>query len=534
LKKPRYEVMPLFDHLLRDYQKEAIAALRQDWRDGLKKLLLELPTGTGKTRTFCLLPREGARTLVIVPLIELITQTVNTIRSLRKCEPDVEQADLSAVPETEFVVASWQTLLRNERYKKFVGKVDLVVVDEAHWGFTAQARDILQQLVDGGARVLGCTATAYRADKVSLLGFYEKISYCLSLRKAIDDGWLCPPRVKVHYVQSINLSKLAKKAASDFQAEELDRILRSEEALHDIAGLIKQNHRPGQPALVFAHSVKQAVLLRDLLLDRHAIEASVVHAYQSDEEYRSELKAFVSGNRELIINVGILTTGWDHPPVSEIFIAKPTKALNKYTQMVGRGTRTLTGVLEGCETVEQRKAAVAASQKPYFVIHDLTDSSRCHQLCTALDVLSEQKKDIKVKVRDKLTEEASLEEIDAAVAEEMAAEAEAARLEREAERRRRAALVVGVEFGSEDRDPFARADRTDAKRRTWRMPFGKFKGQPMDSPVIPTSYLEWVLRESKLTPMWRCAVTAAVERRRSPGAKVFDSATGQWIAAHEG
>jgi hypothetical protein len=45
------------------------------------------------------------------------------------------------------------------------------------------------------------------------------------------------------------------------------------------------------------------------------------------------------------------------------------------------------------------------------------------------------------------------------------------------------------------------------------MPFGKFKGQPMDSPVIPTSYLEWMLRESKLTPMWRDVVAAALARR---------------------
>lgn len=513
MKPQQCEALPLFDHRLRQYQRDAIAALRSDWRSGLKKLLLELPTGTGKTRTFVLLPREGARTLVIVPLIELIGQTVKTIRSLRKCEPDVEQADLSAVPETEFVVASWQTLLRNDRYRKFIGKVDLVVVDEAHWGFTIQARDILQQLVDGGARVLGCTATAYRADRVSLLGFYEKISYCYGLRQAIDDGYLCPPKVQVHYVKSINLTKAAKKASADFNAEELDRILRSEEALHDIAGLIKAHHVPGRQALVFAHSVKQACMLRDLLADRHAIVASLVHSYQTDEEYRDELRSFMSGDREIIINVGILTTGWDHPPVSEIFIAKPTKALNKYTQMVGRGTRTHDANIDEFQTAEERKAAIAASPKPFFVIHDITDSSRCHQLCTAVDVLSTQTKAIKTKVRDKIEEEVSLEEIDAAVEAEIAAEREAARLEREAERRRRAALVVGVEFGTEERDPFAAPDRQDARRRTWRMPFGKFKGQPMDSAVIPDSYLEWALKEAKLTPMWRRAFEDQINKR---------------------
>lgn len=508
--------LPLFDHLLRPYQKEAHTSLRADWRGGLKSLLMELPTGTGKTRTFVLLPRDGARTLVIVPMIELIGQTVKTVRSLRNCEPDVEQADLSAIPETEFVVASWQTLQSNDRYKKFLGKVDLVVVDEAHWNFTIQARDILQQFVDSGARVLGCTATAYRGDRQSLMGFYERLSYCYSLRKAIDEGWLVSPKVKVHYVKSINLSALAKKSNSDFKPEELDRILRGEQVLHDIAALIKDNHVPGRQGLVFAHSVKQAVALRDLLLDRHGLECSVVHSYQSDAEYQEELGQFMSGGRELIINVGILTTGWDHPPVAEIFIAKPTKALNKYTQMVGRGTRTFDCDIDSCSTPEQRKAAIAASRKPNFVIHDITDSSRCHQLCSAIDVLSTQSKKVKAKVKKEMEDtEATVEEIDAAVEAELRAEAEMARLEKEAERKRRQALVVGVTFDSTDRDPFARPDRDQARRREFRFPFGKHKGQPLSSSVISTGYLEWALREAKLSPMWRRAVEGEVERRKA-------------------
>jgi len=516
-KPPSDEPLSLFDHMLRDYQRDAISAARTDWRAGHNNLLWELPTGTGKTRTFCLLPRDGARTIVIVPLIKLIGQTVSAIRTLRKCEPDVEQAGSWAVPESEFVVASWQTLLRNDRYKKFIGKVDLVVVDEAHWGFTVQARGILEELAAGGARILGCTATAYRSDRVSLLGFYEKISYCYGLRQAIDDGYLVPPVVKVHYVKSVDLGGLAKKSGADFQPEELDRILRSEEALHDIAALIKTHHVPGQPALVFAHSVKQAIKLRELLADRHDINASLVHSYQSDEDCQNEMSAFTTGTNEIIINVGILTTGWDFPPLSEIFMAKPVKALNKYTQMMGRPTRPLTGVIDGLHTKEARKAAIAASAKPFFTVHDLTDSSRCHQLLTAIDVLMDgHSKELKAKIKADLGEEVVIEiaDIDQAVVAELKAEAEVARLEKEAERKRRSGLVVGVEFGSTIRDPFARADRDNATRRCWRMPFGKFRGQPLDSHIIPNSYLEWMLREAKLSPNWKNAIQLAVEKRR--------------------
>lgn len=514
-KSGKSQAVPLFDHLLRPYQKDCQTAVREAYKTGKKKLLVEIPTGCGKTRTFTLLPKAGARTLIIVPILTLIGQTVKAIRQLRDCDPDIEQANLWAVPESEFVVASWQTLIRNDRWKRFVGKVDLCVVDEAHWGFTPQARDILNGLVEGGARVLGCTATAYRADRQALCGFYDEVAYCLSLRRAIDEGWLVPPRVKVHYVKSIDLGGLAKKAGADFQSEELDKILRSEEALHDLAALITKNHKPGAKGIVFAHSVKQAGLLRDIMADRHSVQCSLVHSYMSDEEYTEELKAFTVGDRELVINVGCLTTGWDYPPLSEIFLAKPTKALNKYTQMVGRGTRSLEGVIDGLETAEERKAAIAASAKPSFVIHDITDSSRCHKLCSALDVLSEQTGTAKAKVVKKLEDaEAGLEEIDQAVAEEMEAERKAAQIHREAERKRRQRIVVGVEFGTEDRDLFADPDRDSPHRKEWRCPFGKkWRGQPMR--IVEKGWIEWALREAKLTPMWRRVFTDELNRRKT-------------------
>ena len=64
------------------------------------------------------------------------------------------------------------------------------------------------------------------------------------------------------------------------------------------------------------------------------------------QERQDQLDAYMKGTNELIVNVGVLTTGWDFPPVQEIFIVKPTKSLNKYTQMIGRGTRSLDGLLD--------------------------------------------------------------------------------------------------------------------------------------------------------------------------------------------
>ena len=79
------KAMPLLEHFdNRPYQNECIAKVRSDFRAGNRKVIAELPTGTGKTRMFCTLPSEGARVLVIVPFLSLISQTVASIKHLRQ------------------------------------------------------------------------------------------------------------------------------------------------------------------------------------------------------------------------------------------------------------------------------------------------------------------------------------------------------------------------------------------------------------------------------------------------------------------
>ena len=498
---------------MRPYQKAAQIKARERWRNGDRAVLIELPTGTGKTRTVVLLPREGARTLIIVPFISLIGQTVSEVRKLRQCEPDIEQADIHAVPESEFVVASWQSLQSNERWKKFVGKVDLVVVDEAHFSFTEDCRDILRSYIDNGARVLGVTATAYRSDKKSLLGLYDSVAYTYSLRQAISDGWLCGPRVKMHYLESVDLKGVARKAGADFNAEELDRILRTEQALQEIAALYAKVHVAGKQGIMFCHSVVQATQMRNFLFDRHGVNASLVHSYMATSEYEDELAAYVEGHRELIINVGCLTTGWDHPPVSEVYICKPTKSLSKYTQMIGRATRTLKNVIDGLDTVEQRLDAIKASDKPHFVVHDLTDSSRCHKVQSCIEVLAGQSKHLSAVKRKAEKSEMSMEEIDAAVQAEIEHERQMARMEREEERRRRQKLVVGMRFSEEERDIFLDPDRDTPGRREWRFPFGRWKGFPLRN--IRTDYLEWALREARLSSFWKRVIQDHLNSRQA-------------------
>lgn len=512
------DYMPLFDERCRDYQRDGQIAIRKDFMAGHRKLVAEFPTGTGKTFIVTTLPKEGARCLFVVGMLTLVQQAVNAISRFRDVEADIEQAEYKAEGGSPWTVASWQSLLRGDRWKKYLGKVDLVVVDECHHYYTAASLMVLEELVKHGARVLGVSATCYRSDKQSLLGFYDKVSFTYSIRQAIADGYLCSPRARCHYVSSIDLDGLRRKSGSDFDAKELDSILRTETALHEIARLYFNHHKPGEKAVLFAHSIRQAEALREILSDRYGVQASLVHSKQSKQDYRDELEMFLDGDRELIVNVGCLTTGWDYDRLSEVFIAKPTRSLNKYTQMVGRGTRTLKGVIDGLETAEERKAAIAASQKPHFIIHDITDSSRCHQIKTVVDVLAEEGQSAKhiTKLKRKTEEEdLGIEELDALLQEEIEADKAADAVLREAQRKQRMGSVIGMTFDSEEVDILAKPDRDTPKRREFYSPLkhGKYARQPLRS--IPLDYLAWLRDKANLTPFWKKVVTEHIEMRQS-------------------
>ena len=194
------------------------------------------------------------------------------------------------------------------------------------------------------------------------------------------------------------------------------------------------------------------------------------------------LKDFMDGSSQIIINVGILTLGWDAPHVCKLFMARPTASTCLYTQMFGRGTRALPGVIDGLDTVEERLAAIAASAKPWFEVYDITDSSRHNDLKTALDVLQPSLDDRLMKRLRNRTMRGGLaaEALDPIIAEERRAmAAEQAELDR-LELAKRSAIRVDGRVTAYERDTFADAEDTTARRRAtdyWWMPYGRFKGR---------------------------------------------------------
>jgi len=513
--KSKYELehLPLFDDQLRPYQTDGILKIRSSFVAGHRAVMVVLPTGTGKTRLVTVLPRDGARVLVICPYRDLVRQTVATIRSLRKQAAGIEMANDWWDGEG-WAVSCWASLASNDRYRKFLGKIDLVVVDECDINFSIQFREMMNQFINSGARVLGVTATPFRGDKASLFGFYTDVPYCMELRTAFDEAWLVKPTVYVHRVKSVNFKELAKASSIDYSPEKLDRLLTTEQVLHDLAALTKSVMVDSHNVL-FCNSVLQARLMRDLLVTRHGIKTSLVWGGQNEEERASEMKAFRDGTNPLIVNCKVLGRGVDVPEIRCLINAKPTKSKATYMQMLGRGTRALADVLKSGMSLDERRAAIAASAKPTWHLHDITSTVRFHEPITAIDVLMAGPTEIIQKAKDKNEGEdgKTIEDLDADILEAIAEQEAMEKLMREEEKRRRAQLIVGVEFDSRSRDLFAKADVKQPGVRCYRVLFGRFKGMPLSSPEVPNSYFVWAIEKARLTPFWLQVYKQELERR---------------------
>lgn len=392
---------------LRDYQRAALDGARAQFRKGLRACLVELPTGTGKTVVFAEAARaaveKGGKVLVLAHRTELLEQAKKKLLAVGAgLRVEIEQAASRASSSADVVVASVQTLkgARLERWP--VDAFSLVVVDEAHHATAATYRAILDHFVS--ARVLGVTATPDRADAKKLGEIFPAFAHQLSMQAAIAQGYLVPLKLRTVRVDAINLRDV-KTSKGDFVEKDLVAALEGDEVLLEIAGPLPEL-AGDRPCVVFIAGVDNAHRLAKLLNDRTGRPGCAValDGTTEAEKRRITLARFERGAFQYLVNVGLFTEGFDSPRVACVAIARPTMSRGLFCQMIGRGTRPLTGTIDACENVEQRVAAIAASAKPDLLVVDFTTSTATHRLVTPLDVLGVTDDDVR-KAAEQLLEE---------------------------------------------------------------------------------------------------------------------------------
>lgn len=498
---------------LRDYQKSAVSSVCDSAKRGDRRIVVCQPVGSGKTEVMAELCRLGRNPLVVAPLIDLMKQARDRLqlRLGEKC--DIEQGGMRAEHmeglRRRVIVGSRDSLLSNERYKaKAYDRVSLVLIDECHVGITPRLESMLHHFEQQGATIVGFSATPYKG-KGKALRYWPRPQVVYSLMDGIGDGYLVPPKCFLSEAKSLDMT-LVDEVCGEWDKAQLAAVLTAEHFVQEVSSLVLQTHAQ-KPSVVYACNVRQAKLLAEVF-ERYGTKASIIHSKQDLVERKANMDAFLSGDAKIIVNVGILGYGWDHPELRNIYMAAPTRSLSRYEQRLGRGTRALPGVIHPEMTKEERLAAIAASQKPHFNIYDITDSSRSHQLLNALDVLDAKSRAC-AKRRERISSGLSMDGTDAVDAIREADEFDLAELEAKAAelREKRRHLLVGVTFSHDTRDLFSEPE--EKKGRSWRMLYGKYKGQRLDS--LPEGYLQWVHDSTKKESPFKRAVQRELDRRKN-------------------
>ena len=377
----------LFDHQ-RDTVRRLMPLLSQDSR----RAVLHLPTGVGKTRTAMHIVAETLRAnepSVVVWLAsgsELLEQAVDSFRSawsyLGNRPVSVEtmwgSREYNLVDLTDGFLAvglskAWAALSSTDSgwAARLAPRVRLVVFDEAHQSIARTYRRIIDELtLDYRCALLGLTATPGRtwADvdkdgKLAEFYGYNKVGLDVPAENPItyliDNGYLARPTFRTLFSEPGLLFSDQETAEI---AEELDVPIEIAESLSiseqytiavlgAIEQLLDEGHRR---VLVFAASVNHARILTAILAAR-GISAAAVTSSTPGQFRQRAIRSFVEGSLDdsmVLVNFGVLTTGFDAPKASAVVIARPTQSLVLYSQMVGRAIRgPEAGGTESCEVV---------------------------------------------------------------------------------------------------------------------------------------------------------------------------------------
>ena len=327
---------------LRPYQEEALSSISTNLENGINKQLVVLPTGAGKTIIFSHLPKFLSTSLPMLVLAhrgELLTQAQEKIFwSNPELDVQIEKAELHA-DMCDVVVASVPTLGRadSERILKYPKDYfKTIVIDEAHHAAAPTYRRIIDYF--NYDLLLGVTATPQRSDSVRLTDVFQEIVYYKTIQDLIQDGYLC--RLVGYRVKTDTDISEVETNNGDYIASQLEEAINTPIRNASVVAAYLQI-APQKKAIVFASGVQHA---NDLALSfQQKVTTEVLLGTTSQEDRLDILHRFKIGETKVLVNVGVLTEGFDEPSVEAIILARPTRSSLLYTQIVGRGTRLFEG-----------------------------------------------------------------------------------------------------------------------------------------------------------------------------------------------
>lgn len=315
-----------------------------------RKTLLYAPTGAGKTEMGIALAKkvheQGGRVLWTANRIELIEQT-----SRRFTRADLDHGIIQANhfltdPTKGIQIASIQTITRRQK----MGEFDLILIDEAHGATSPSYRKLLETYAD--TPVIGLSATPF-SKGLGSKGLFERIVKVVTVADLMQQGFLCDYRI---FAPSKPDLKNVRMRMGDYDEQQLAAVVNTNKLVGDIVHEWKTRAN-GVRTLVFATSIEHSKNIVAQFI-ANGVTAEHIDAYTPPEDRKAILERLKDGTTTIVSNVALLAEGFDLPDLGCMILARPTKSLIRYIQMIGRVLRPAEGkeyalVLDHSGTVEQ-------------------------------------------------------------------------------------------------------------------------------------------------------------------------------------
>jgi DNA repair protein RadD len=323
---------------LRDYQNAIIDDLDRAIAAGHRRILLVAPTGSGKTVIGAEIIRQACiDVLVLAHRREIVTQTHRKLLD-NGVRAGIIQAGVDERPLERVQVASiatlWSRAFRSDAMRRPTARI--LIIDEAHRSPARTYRKIVEGYPD--AILIGLTATPCRGDGRGLGGIYEVMIQCPQVAELVEQKLLVP--ALVYAPVNPDLRGVQTRQGDYVESQLADRMDR-EKLIGDI---VTHWHKFGgaRKTVVFACSVAHSIHLRDEFC-RSGVRAEHIDGSTKADERDAILGALAAGEIDVVSNCMVLTEGWDMPDAGCCVLARPTKKMGLYRQMIGRVLRPAPG-----------------------------------------------------------------------------------------------------------------------------------------------------------------------------------------------
>jgi superfamily II DNA or RNA helicase len=227
------------------------------------------------------------------------------------------------------------------RHLEVIPTLDLLVIDECHHAASPSYRRVIDAVRDRNSdvRIFGVTATPNRGDGVGLRSVFSNVADQITLGELIASGHLVRPRTYVIDLGKQEELRHVRRTASDFDMNEVAAILNTQ-PINQAVVRHWQEKAEGRKTIMFCSTVAHAEAVCQVFCEA-GVPAVLIHGELSDQERRSRLREYEQGPVQVVVNVAVLTEGYDYTPTACIVLLRPSSHASTFIQMVGRGLRVV-------------------------------------------------------------------------------------------------------------------------------------------------------------------------------------------------